>query len=149
MKMQAHAWYATHCFPAATACACFDSALSCCRLRRNCGFAFTSNLTPGAASLTHFLHFSPLNSQFIFTVGLSDPPPFLVEIWYFCAIDFSLSTAILLLAQMIPFVAIGLWATLTTAIPTIQTKGNKFFTSDGAQFFVKGVKSDHYRKCSN
>ncbi len=30
-------------------------------------------------------------------------------------------------------------ATLSHAIPTIEASGNKFFTSDGDQFFIKGV----------
>lgn len=29
-------------------------------------------------------------------------------------------------------------ATATYAIPTIEAYGNKFFTSDGDQFFIKG-----------
>lgn len=28
---------------------------------------------------------------------------------------------------------------LVSAIPTISTKGSKFFTSDGSQFFLKGM----------
>jgi hypothetical protein len=33
---------------------------------------------------------------------------------------------------------LGLLASFVHAIPTISTKGAKFFTSDGNQFFVKG-----------
>jgi hypothetical protein len=31
---------------------------------------------------------------------------------------------------------------LVSAIPTISTKGSKFFTSDGNQFFLKGMLDD-------
>ncbi|KAI1185644.1 Glucanosyltransferase-domain-containing protein [Nemania serpens] len=37
------------------------------------------------------------------------------------------------------FLAAICGAAVTYAIPTIETFGNKFFTSDGAQFFVRGV----------
>ncbi|KAI0193671.1 Glucanosyltransferase-domain-containing protein [Xylaria flabelliformis] len=37
------------------------------------------------------------------------------------------------------FLAALCGATVTYAIPTISTLGNKFFTSDGKQFFIKGV----------
>jgi len=30
-------------------------------------------------------------------------------------------------------------AATVSAIPTISVKGSKFFTSDGAQYFIKGV----------
>ena len=36
----------------------------------------------------------------------------------------------------------GLAATFANAIPTIQTKGSKLFTSDGKQFFVKGLSPE-------
>lgn len=37
------------------------------------------------------------------------------------------------------FLAAICGAAVTYAIPTIETFGNKFFTSDGAQFFVRGM----------
>jgi len=36
---------------------------------------------------------------------------------------------------------LGLLANMVHAIPTITTKGAKFFTSDGNQFFLKGMLS--------
>jgi len=36
-------------------------------------------------------------------------------------------------------VILGLLASIAHAIPTITTKGAKFFTSDGNQFFLKGM----------
>lgn len=39
----------------------------------------------------------------------------------------------------------GLLAGLVYAIPTISVKGSKFFTSDGNQFFLKGVHENCYR----
>jgi hypothetical protein len=33
----------------------------------------------------------------------------------------------------------GFLISLVSAIPTISTKGSKFFTSDGNQFFLKGM----------
>jgi 1,3-beta-glucanosyltransferase GAS1 len=30
-------------------------------------------------------------------------------------------------------------AATTYAVPTIEALGNKFFTSDGSQFFIKGM----------
>jgi hypothetical protein len=35
--------------------------------------------------------------------------------------------------------ALAVIAGLTAAIPTISTKGSKFFTSEGNQFYVKGI----------
>ncbi|KAJ9643549.1 hypothetical protein H2201_007922 [Coniosporium apollinis] len=35
--------------------------------------------------------------------------------------------------------ALGLAASLAAAIPTISTKGSKFFTSEGDQWFIKGI----------
>lgn len=39
------------------------------------------------------------------------------------------------------FVAVLAILPAITAIPTITTKGSKFFTSDGNQFFIKGIHS--------
>jgi hypothetical protein len=39
---------------------------------------------------------------------------------------------------MVHFLSLALLAGLVSAIPTIEVKGSKFFTSDGDQFFVKG-----------
>jgi hypothetical protein len=40
---------------------------------------------------------------------------------------------------MLLFLLLGLLAGVTHAIPTITAKGAKFFTSDGNQFFLKGL----------
>lgn len=44
-----------------------------------------------------------------------------------------------MLARSSQFVACALLAVRTAfAIPTIEIKGSKFFTSDGDQFYIKG-----------
>lgn len=40
---------------------------------------------------------------------------------------------------------LGLLASIVHAIPTITTKGSKFFTSDGNQFFLKGMQKPPHR----
>jgi hypothetical protein len=40
---------------------------------------------------------------------------------------------------MLLSILFGFLISLVSAIPTISTKGSKFFTSDGNQFFLKGV----------
>jgi hypothetical protein len=40
---------------------------------------------------------------------------------------------------MVHFLSLGLLAGFASAIPTIEVKGSKLFTSDGDQFFVKGM----------
>lgn len=42
---------------------------------------------------------------------------------------------------MLLFLLLGLLASIALAIPTITAKGAKFFTSDGKQFFLKGMPS--------
>jgi hypothetical protein len=42
---------------------------------------------------------------------------------------------------MLLFLILGLLASIAHAIPTITAKGSKFFTSDGNQFFLKGMLS--------
>ena len=42
---------------------------------------------------------------------------------------------------MLFFLVLGLLASIVHAIPTITAKGSKFFTSDGNQFFLKGMSS--------
>jgi hypothetical protein len=44
---------------------------------------------------------------------------------------------------MVRFLSLGLLAGLASAIPTIEVKGSKLFTSDGDQFFVKGTSIPH------
>jgi hypothetical protein len=39
---------------------------------------------------------------------------------------------------MLLLALLGLLAGIVHAVPTISTKGSKFFTSDGNQFFLKG-----------
>lgn len=46
-----------------------------------------------------------------------------------------------LTAHMLFFLVLGLLASIVHAIPTITAKGSKFFTSDGNQFFLKGMSS--------
>lgn len=41
---------------------------------------------------------------------------------------------------MLLLILLGLLASHILAIPTISTKGAKFFTSDGNQFYLKGAK---------
>ena len=41
--------------------------------------------------------------------------------------------------NMLLSILFGLLISLVSAIPTISTKGSKFFTSDGNQFFLKGL----------
>ena len=43
--------------------------------------------------------------------------------------------------HMLLFLVLGLVACIVHAIPTITAKGSKFFTSDGNQFFLKGMLS--------
>lgn len=45
---------------------------------------------------------------------------------------------------MLLLAILGLLASLAHAIPTISTKGSKFFTSDGNQFFIKGTRCSLY-----
>lgn len=40
-------------------------------------------------------------------------------------------------------ILLSLLASYVLAIPTISTKGSKFFTSDGDQYFLKGVPNNH------
>jgi hypothetical protein len=40
---------------------------------------------------------------------------------------------------MLLSILLGSLLRLVSAIPTISTKGSKFFTSDGNQFFLKGM----------
>ena len=42
---------------------------------------------------------------------------------------------------MLLFLVLGLVACIVHAMPTITAKGAKFFTSDGNQFFLKGMLS--------
>lgn len=42
-------------------------------------------------------------------------------------------------------VVLGLLARQILAIPTISAKGSKLFTSDGAQFYIKGGQCPHQR----
>ena len=42
---------------------------------------------------------------------------------------------------------LGLLASIVHAIPTITTKGSKFITSDGNQFFLKGMLKSPYCAC--
>lgn len=46
--------------------------------------------------------------------------------------------------KMVQFLSLSLLAGLSavaSAIPTIEVKGSKFFTSEGNQFFVKGTNA--------
>jgi hypothetical protein len=43
---------------------------------------------------------------------------------------------------MLLSILLGSLLSLVSAIPTISTKGSKFFTSDGNQFFLKGMLVD-------
>jgi len=46
---------------------------------------------------------------------------------------------------MVQLVSLSLLAGLSavvSAIPTIEVKGSKFFTSEGNQFYVKGMSDD-------
>lgn len=42
------------------------------------------------------------------------------------------------MVQFVSLLALAGLSALTSAIPTIEVKGSKFFTSEGNQFFVKG-----------
>lgn len=42
--------------------------------------------------------------------------------------------------MLLLIILLGLLARNVLAIPTITTKGSKFFTSDGDQFFLKGTQ---------
>jgi hypothetical protein len=44
--------------------------------------------------------------------------------------------------NMLLSIRLGSLLSLVSAIPTISTKGSKFFTSDGNQFFLKGMLVD-------